>query len=978
MLFRGSFLDLSRRLLLALALIAFTSSAWSQDDADDDADDDTEVAEEASDEDEDTADLGRVTVTGSLIRREEFTSTSPMQIITAETQFQAGQMSVADMLQGSTVASSTFQLNNQFQGFVIQGGTGVQTLDLRGLGAARSLVLLNGRRPGGSGTRGEVNSVDLNNIPEIAVTRFELVLDGSSSIYGSDAVAGVANIITRRQVDETELTALANVPLDGGGELYRVGAITGFNTDRGAFTVSAQWDLQEALRVKDRDYLSCFEDRVWNEAGERIDREDRSIIGGTELGGCNELYHNTILNDLISTQRFIPSPDGVTIGPIPGYRPRVNPNYGAGGTGQAYYEDVLNADFLGSETAINRLERINVYATADYTFDFWGGVDWDADFLYNNRKTESEGWRQFFPTITSNEYFPYANDPDYVAPLPRSRPIMPYPSNGSVEVDFYYFTTGLQGELPTSRYWSWQTYASYSYSDGDYSSNGILASRSGDAFYDDDAPLVDYFDPGFLNGDRMDELINAIGIDETGNTIYDQLQWVGIITGDAFDLPAGTVGTAFGLEYRNFSIDDQPPPASQNGDLWGQSSAIATKGSNDVIEAFVEADIPLMSGRAGAESISLNVSARAFDYKKGGSDVVWKAGLNWQLNPVLRLRSTVGTSFRAPALFEQYLGNQTGFLEQFSIDPCINWGEKTNDNLRANCAAAGIPPDYTGAGSSALVISGGGVDNLEPETSEAFTAGFVITPEFADINIAADYFDFTVNNQISQLGATNIIGGCYAGENFPNSFCDLFTRASGTDPGGAYNILEVNDTFVNVNKQRVRGVDLTVTWNGDFNFGTLGLEAQSTFTFENIQQFFDLGQTEGFDTTDYSGQIGYPKTVANIRSFWDKNDWRVTWYMNYVAETDMKDVATEFFTYSGYPNARRDITMDSVLYHNLSVFYEQEKWDFLLGVNNLLDEDPDLVSTGSGTTVARGNVPLLATQYDLVGRRVFARFNFRF
>ncbi|MDZ4729030.1 MAG: TonB-dependent receptor [Xanthomonadales bacterium] len=960
--------------LLALCLSTQVLVAWAQD-TDSDADSDADTTTE--EEEDDVAALDRVVVTGSLIRREEFTSTSPMQIITAESQFQAGQLSVAEMLQSSTVAAGTTQLNNQFNGFVIQGGTGVRTLDLRGLGAARSLVLLNGRRPGGSGTRGEVNSVDLNNIPEIAVQRFELVLDGSSSIYGSDAVAGVANIITRRTVDDTELTALAEVPLDGGGELYRVGAITGFNTDKGAFTVSAQWDLREALQVGDRDFLNCFEDRVWNEEGQRIDREDRSITAGTPLSGCNNLYTNTILNDLTG-QRFIPSPNGVTIGPIPGYRPRVNPNYGPGGTGQAAYEDVLNSDFLESESAINRLERINVYATADYSFDFWGGVDFDADFLYNNRKTEARNWRQFFPTVTSAEFFPYANDPDFTAPFARSRPIMPYPSNTDVEVDFYYFTMGLQGELPTKSYWSWQTYASYSYSDGDYTSNGILASRSGDIFFDDDAPQVDYFSPGILNGTDMQSLIDAIGITETGNTIYDQVQWVGIITGDLMELPAGTVGTAFGLEYRNFSIDDQPPPASQNGDLWGQSSAITTKGSNDVVEAFLEADIPLMSGRAGAENITLNLSIRGFDYKDGGSDLVWKSGLSWQINPILRLRSTVGTSFRAPALFEQYLGNQTGFLGQLAIDPCITWGESTNENIRRNCDAAGIPIDYAGVGSSALVISGGGVDNLEPETSKAFTAGFVFTPEFADITVAADYFDFTVSDQISQLGATSIIGGCYSGENFPNAFCDLFTRAPGSDPAEPYNILEVLDSFVNVNKQRVRGVDLTVVWNHDFNFGTLGVEAQSTWTIENRQQLFDLGQTSGFDETDFAGQIGSPENVANIRSYWNKNDWRVTWFMQYVSETDSKDVANEIFTYFGYPNARRDITMDAVLYHNLSVFYQQDKWDVLLGVNNVLDEAPDLVSTGSGYSTPRGNVPVSASQYDLLGRRIFARVNFRF
>jgi len=397
-----------------------------------------------------------------------------------------------------------------------------------------------------------------------------------------------------------------------------------------------------------------------------------------------------------------------------------------------------------------------------------------------------------------------------------------------------------------------------------------------------------------------------------------------------------------------------------------------------VVEAFLEADIPLMSGRAGAENITLNLSIRGFDYKDGGSDLVWKSGLSWQINPILRLRSTVGTSFRAPALFEQYLGNQTGFLGQLAIDPCITWGESTNENIRRNCDAAGIPIDYAGVGSSALVISGGGVDNLEPETSKAFTAGFVFTPEFADITVAADYFDFTVSDQISQLGATSIIGGCYSGENFPNAFCDLFTRAPGSDPAEPYNILEVLDSFVNVNKQRVRGVDLTVVWNHDFNFGTLGVEAQSTWTIENRQQLFDLDQTSGFDETDFAGQIGSPENVANIRSYWNKNDWRVTWFMQYVSETDSKDVANEIFTYFGYPNARRDITMDAVLYHNLSVFYQQDKWDVLLGVNNVLDEAPDLVSTGSGYSTPRGNVPVSASQYDLLGRRIFARVNFRF
>src|SRR5690606_21944792 len=131
-------------------------------------------------------------------------------------------------------------------------------------------------------------------------------------------------------------------------------------------------------------------------------------------------------------------------------------------------------------------------------------------------------------------------------------------------------------------------------------------------------------------------------------------------------------------------------------------------------------ELPLISGKPGFESLKLNASGRVFDYDSlDSSDNVWKLGVNWQINPTVRLRATKGTSFRAPGLYELYLGDQTGFLSQLAIDPCILWGESNNTNLRANCAAEGIPADFTGAASSATVIAGGGLGVLEPETSTA-------------------------------------------------------------------------------------------------------------------------------------------------------------------------------------------------------------------------------------------------------------------
>ncbi|NRB71781.1 MAG: TonB-dependent receptor, partial [Xanthomonadales bacterium] len=660
---------------------------------------------------------------------------------------------------------------------------------------------------------------------------------------------------------------------------------------------------------------------------------------------------------------------------LPGYRIRENANYIDSPDGQAFYEDQLYFPVANSEMAVNNFKNTKVYATADYSF---GNVDWDLDFLYTNRNTIAEGWRQFFPQVGTPNF--YSGDPgQFTDPFGFiSLPVMPYISNSDIDVDYYYLSTGLSGVLNTDKFWSWQVYGSYSYSDGDYTRDSILASRSGDLRFDANGPVVNYFSTPILNGTDIQSLIDAVGVRHTGNTIYDQAQIVGILSGDLMELPAGTLGTAFGLEYRTFSIDDQPSIESRSGDLWGESSALVTKGDNSVIEAFLEADIPLIANKPGIESLTLNGSVRGFDYDKGGKDVVWKAGLNWQIIPSLRLRSTVGTSYRAPALFEQFLGNETSFADQFGIDPCIEWGLSNNENLRANCGSLGIPDDYNGgtASISATIIAGGGVDNLESETSDSFTAGFVFTPEGTDLNIAVDYFDITVNNQIAQLGAGSIVFGCYGGENFPNAFCDLVERAPASSEN-PFLILTVQNNFVNVNEQATKGVDLNMSWNVGFDAGDLQLEAQSTWVFENISRLFEPGAIEGFDEVDQAGRVSSPEVVANLLAAFSRNDWTVTYRAQYVSATDNEDIAPAQTTYQGIDPAFRDNTAEAVVYHNLSFFYAQDKWDVLVGINNLLDEAPATMSDGAGSTL-RGNSPLFATQYDLFGRRVNARLNFRF
>src|SRR5690606_1122822 len=181
------------------------------------------------------------------------------------------------------------------------------------------------------------------------------------------------------------------------------------------------------------------------------------------------------------------------------------------------------------------------------------------------------------------------------------------------------------------------------------------------------------------------------------------------------------------------------------------------------------------------ERLSLNASARYTDVDSYGSDSTYKIGVNWEVTPNVRVRANQGTSFRTPALFELYLADQTGFQDQRNVDPCIDWGDalaagQISQRVADNCAAdpAGIPPDFTGGGSSALVISGGGLGVLEAETSKSNTLGVVWQPGFADLSLSLDWFDIEVKNEVDKLGEAQIVFGCYDSDFYPNDpLCNL-------------------------------------------------------------------------------------------------------------------------------------------------------------------------------------------------------------
>ena len=445
------------------------------------------------------------------------------------------------------------------------------------------------------------------------------------------------------------------------------------------------------------------------------------------------------------------------------------------------------------------------------------------------------------------------------------------------------------------------------------------------------------------------------------------------MAGELFELPAGPLSIGLGAEYREFSIDDQPGELTQSGDIWGSSTAGPTVGTNSVQELFAEISVPLLKGAPFAEDVELSASVRGFEYDIGGSDTIYKAGLNWQVNPILRARSSFGTSFRAPALFELFLEDQTGFVSQLSIDPCIDWGNSSNANIQANCAAAGVPSNFAGGSSSALVITSGGGELLAPETGETFTAGIILTPTFADLNIALDYYEVEITDQITSLSAAQIVGGCYATSVYPNDFCSLFERAPGTAPIGAYSLDNILAPTLNVDSQSQRGLDLEVRYENDLSVGTLIVDTSVNFSFERYINVFGSDFVSGISDNDFNGAIGFPTVVGDASIRLDRGDWTYNWFMNFVgAQDDNRYFAADlnapqpYFGRQGLFKAKTEASW----FHGASVRWQGDTLTVAFGINNIFGDEPPAVSPTYVTTSA-GNVPLNGTSYDLRGRRAF-------
>jgi outer membrane receptor protein involved in Fe transport len=914
-----------------------------------------------------------------------------MDVIEMEVADVQGIGDIATLLQTTTVAAGSPQVTAASStAFVQNGGTGAATLSLRGLGANRTLVLLNGRRAGPAGVRGGVSSFDLNVLPLNAIERVEILKDGASSIYGSDAVAGVVNIITDKS-DGGSFDAFISQPGEDGGETSRVSFKFGDTVGRLHYSMTGDYYRAEELAKGDRDYFNCGEEYVFDPAtGDRAD----TIDPRTGKAHCTDLLWGHVWiydydGEIPSRSKAQYDYDGDLGNYIDSFEEFSTMNTPAGWYPVAYDRDsmgVTNADhpFQDEASLIPKTELTTLYGEAK--FDINDDTTAYAELLLNRRENYVNGYRQFWSYTynESSDYFTGNSAPTADGWTGNqwlsSTPITDQNDN-KITVDYSRVVAGLMGNFSGDwSDWSYDLSIQKSRSEGEYMSQQVLddAMRGNNWLgglcegtkIASGADCIDlpWFDPQFLAGNFTPEQMEYLFAWETGVTEYDQVSIEGFVTGPLMELPAGTMGFAMGFQTKKDEIIDTPGQLTRDGLAALTSTAGITAGSDRTKAVFAEVDVPLLEDMPFVRSLALNASMRYTEVASYGSGDTYKVGINWDITDTVKLRASNGTSFRTPSLYELYLANQTASARQSAIDPCIDWEAAIEDGdisqrVADNCAADGVDGDHYAA-ISATTISGGNGDTLEAETSKTNTIGLVWRPEFADLNISVDYFDITVNDEISQLGAGSIVFGCYNSVNFPNDpLCDLFER----DPVDM-KVDNVYDQYINIAEQTNRGWDLSARYTTEVPWGELVFDTQHTFQIED-----SILVRDGSPNRDYNGRMGDPKWTGRASLELRNNDWSYYWGMNFIGDaSDVDDYGTDEGFRFGTP-VRFVLGADRIVYHNLSVSKAFPDSGVLarFGVNNALDTKPPRLTTlNLGQVSTEGNSAFYS-QYNWRGRSFF-------
>ena len=674
----------------------------------------------------------RIAVTGSRIKRSDIETASPITIIGSAEIKASGAVSVDAILQTLTISAGAMTnpgVNN--------GSGGNARVNLRGLGSQRTLVLLNGRRMINSGT-GAASTVDLNTIPVSMISRIEVLKDGASAVYGTDAVAGVVNIILKKDFEGLDMNVQTGMSGQGDAEETTIDLTLGGSFDRGNVVIGIQYTERGEASQADRDFSSC----------PIMEREDAN--GNPELYCGGSSY----------------SPGGHVWGPN---------DEDLQGNPDGSFDDFTDEDkynYSEDSYLYTPMKRLNL--TGLGTFELTDDTNVFAEFTYSKRWSDQKMapqpiWFTFDYTEEMGDSLlehgiNYGDTVDYGRRMTDTGT-----RDSSQVVDTVRTVIGVEGIL--SNDWSWDVALNFGRNDSvDQLSN----------LHNMGAVQSDIVDGNFNPLDQA-----AWATENMSDYLYTEMNSGGSqlfmlsasIAGELMELPAGSLGFAAGIESRTEKAWFTPDSLTSQG-LANDPKVDPTSGSFDVKEAYLELAIPLLSDVFLAESVELSAATRAFDYSTFGLDTTWKLGLTWKLNDEIMLRGVSSTAFRAPSVSELYSGNSPSY-DQIDFDGAQDQAEVTrggNDQLtpeEAETLTVGLvyePSWFDGfsmtvdyydisvSNAIGLVDSQYIVDNcLDESTGNTKNENSQICKS-ADIDFNTGTGRITFNNQLQNIGQEDIRG----------------------------------------------------------------------------------------------------------------------------------------------------------------------------------------------------------------------------
>ncbi len=926
--------------------------------------------------------LAEVVVTGSRLVRSDLSAPSPTTVINQDVVQLSGDTTVEAVINElpQLSAGNNSSVNSA-------GGSGVLTANLRGLGAARTLTLVNGRRfiPANS-----AGSVDLATIPTSLVERVEIITGGASAVYGSDAIAGAVNFLLRDDYEGLQVSSQWGETSESDGRSLQYDVLFGSNfaEDRGNVTLYASHSTRDPVFMQNRDFSRVPLSAALGPSGSGNIPGGRISLSAAQIASLN----------VGGGPGVIPTgPEGCTTA-VSSIR------FGANGQVLRHCDPETLYNYAAGNYLLRPLERTQFSGLAHYAIN--ERVEGYAEVHYALAENEFQQAADSLAIVTgSNPYFEVLNyatnpvlSPDVRALFVNNPQVFDPDGDGNARIaggisrrvdelglrNFAFerstlgTTLGLRGDFAVGDYtWQWDVFGQYQRSRTDESVRGTMSparlslglnstTNSAGQIVCVTAVLGCVPVNPFGIGSISPEAAAFISPARSSSDHFERSVAGASLAGEFLRLPAGPISAAIGYEYRSDEYEFLPG-ATDLAREYGSASRGITAGGYDVSEVFGEVRVPLLSDLPFVNVLAVEGAIRLSDYSNFGSVETWRAGLEWGPVEWLRFRGAYNVAIRAPGINELFAPIQEGFSP--GNDPCAAV-RNPSQAQKDFCVQQGVPAaeinNFVQAALGFAQVSGGN-PNLKEETSDTMTIGAVL--RLSRLNVAVDYYEIEVEDAVSTINAQTTLDVCYQLLDAGSEPCRAITRLAGNGQ-----VFQVRASNSNIGSLSVKGVDLSADYTFAlpdavaFSGGAdLSLMLNTGWLFERVSQLVGAAPIDCagfFGSCTAQGAGGSPDFKAILAASYNSGPLMVRTQIRHIGGLEpLANIA-----------ASTPVVADAVTYVDFATTVQVgDKVELFGGIDNAFDEQPPLLTSSWG-----GDANTDVTLYDVIGRRYFVGLRARF